>query len=87
VADETDWRLSNGGDYLKGVTLSRRSWRETRPQWDHDHCELCLAKFGDKRLPDALHDGFTTEDEYRWICETCFNDFRGFYDWRLRDSN
>jgi hypothetical protein len=85
-ADEPDWRLSNGGDHLKGLALARRVWRETRPQWDHDHCELCMAKIADARIPEALHEAYATKDEYRWICEVCFGDFREFYGWRLTDA-
>jgi len=87
VIKEGDWRWNNGGAYLNGLALVRRGWRETRPEWDHDHCEMCLTKFGDERIPDALNEGYTTEDEYRWICDTCFNDFRAFYNWRLLDGS
>src|SRR3954470_16024193 len=73
---DPDWRLTGQHQYLSGVTLVRHQWRESRPGWDHDHCEFCLAKFGDERLPDVLREGWTTPDEYRWICDTCFSDFR-----------
>ena len=78
-----DWRLAGQESYLTGATLIRQSWRETRPGWDHDHCEFCGATFGDDRTPDALHEGWTTEDEYRWICNTCFDDFRQRFSWRV----
>jgi hypothetical protein len=82
--DESDWRLSNGGEYLHGLTLYWRAWTETRPGWDHDHCEMCFAKFASvDEDAETLRHGYTTSDEYRWICEECFADFREHYDWRI----
>jgi hypothetical protein len=80
--DESEWPLCNGGEYLRGLTLVRRPWRESRPGWDHDHCDLCLTTFGDQRFPDALNEGYTTEDEYRWICPSCSETFRRHYGWQ-----
>lgn len=53
-----------------------RSWHETRPGWDHDHCEFCWAKFMDRDdVEDVLREGYTTADEYWWVCAVCANDF------------
>jgi hypothetical protein len=82
---DQDWRLADQDKYLSGVTLARRQWRESRPGWDHDHCEFCFAKFGDERLPDVLREGWTTPDEYRWICDICFGDFKAQFDWRIQE--
>jgi hypothetical protein len=80
--DKTDWRLSSGQEkYLTGITLTHRQWRESRPGWNHDHCEFCWAEFAAQDMPDVLHEGWTTPDEYRWICETCFRDFRDSFNW------
>lgn len=81
MTDEPDWRLTNQHEYLNGATLVRRVWRQTRPDWDHDHCEFCFAKlsaFGG----DDLTEGWTTP-EYRWICDTCFDDFRALFHWNV----
>jgi len=78
-----DWRLTGQERYLHGAVLHRRHWVAPRPDWDHDHCEFCWAKFGGEELPDALRVGYTTEDCYRWICERCFEDFRARFNWRL----
>jgi hypothetical protein len=75
----SDWRLQNQESYLTGSTLFRRHWRQSRPHWDHDHCEFCGAKFS--AASDDLQEGWTTEDEYRWICDTCFSDFRERFGW------
>jgi len=76
-----DWRLQGQEQYLRGVTLYRRIWTKTRPHWDHDHCEFCWAKFAAEDA-DQL-EGYTTADEYRWICEQCFKDFREQFEWTL----
>ena len=72
--------------YLSGVTLVRRRWSESRPGWDHDHCEFCGATFGDDRLQDALREGWTTPDEYHWVCDTCFSDFRDEFGWHIEEA-
>ena len=85
--NESDWRLDPGtAEAYRGLTLTHRKWRESRPGWDHDHCEFCWEKFGDERLPDALHEGWTTPDEYRWICDTCFADFKDRFGWQIQQD-
>ena len=87
MVDSTDWRLADPHEYLTGITLVRRVWRQSRPHWDHDHCEFCWADFGvHGDEPDVLREGWTTPDEYRWICDTCFNDFREQFGWQIRDE-
>jgi len=64
--------------------LHWRPYRQRSATWDHDHCEFCWADFAlPTLLPDALHAGYATEDEYRWICERCFNDFRHRFAWHV----
>ena len=75
-----DWRLQGQQAYLTGAVLVRRRWEQSRPHWDHEHCEFCGAKFGE--APDDIREGWTTEGEYRWICDGCFNDFRERFRWR-----
>lgn len=84
AAKTSDWRLQGQEFYLKGVTLTRRAWQETRPGWDHDHCEFCGTKFRDERIPDAVHVGWTTLDEYQWICDGCCRDFHEQFGWQLQ---
>jgi hypothetical protein len=31
--------------------------------------------------PDALHVGYATEDDYRWICDSCFAEFKDQFRW------
>ena len=80
---DADWRLQGQERYLAGATLFFRRYRAPRASQDHDHCEFCASKFSaDSRL-DALREGYTTGDEYRWICPQCYKDFRDRFKWRL----
>lgn len=80
----TDWRLTNQEEYLKRVALVWRPYSPASPDNDHDHCEFCFAKFiMDGGEPDALREGYATPDKSRWVCKTCFNDFRDFFEWHV----
>jgi hypothetical protein len=74
-----DWRLQGQEAYLTGARLSLRRWTARDARWDHDHCEFCWATFS----PAGLDRGYTTADEYRWICERCFSDFRAHFGWTV----
>jgi len=82
-----DWRLHGQQAYLTGVTLVRQKYRRYRnnPQWDHDHCEFCGAKFMVEDAAGAVHEGFSTEDDYRWVCTGCFDDFKTLFEWTVRE--
>ena len=83
IANESDWRLTFQERFLKGVTLAHRRYRRyaANPNWDHDHCAFCWAKFMIEDHPDVLHQGYATLDDYHWICETCFEDFKEKFGW------
>ena len=85
VVEENDWRLQGQENYLQGVSLSLRPYGQYKenPSWDHDHCEFCQAKFMVEGKSGSLAEGYTTEDEYHWICPDCFADFRERFAWRL----
>ena len=74
--------------YLQGATLVHCRYRKyaKNPTWDHDHCEFCWAKFMTEDLPDVLHQGYATQDYYRWVCEQCFADFRDRFGWQVIDK-
>lgn len=78
-----DWRITDQDEYLQGLALRFRRWRTPKPGWDQDHCEFCFAKFTDLDQPDALREGYCTQDGYRWICPTCFQDSRGRFAWTV----
>ena len=88
MADESDWRLTTQENFLKGVTLVHRSYCRYPPDTtsDHDHCELCWAKFMVEDYPDVLHQGCATTDDYHWICEKCFDDFKDLFGWTVIDD-
>ncbi len=82
---DSDWRLQGQEVYLAGVELVWRKYGQypKNPDWDHDHCEFCWAKFMVEDLPDVLHEGYCIVDQYRWICKGCFDDFRERFRWRV----
>ena len=83
--DSTDWRLQGQEEYLKGVELRWQIYGRypKGPDWDHDHCEFCWAKFMVEDYPEVLPEGYTTLDEYRWICSGCCEDFKEMFEWRV----
>jgi hypothetical protein len=81
---QEDWRLTNQERYLQGVALYRRRYVKPRPEWDHDHCSFCWAKFMEEDRPGVLHEGYVTENNYHWICEKCFNDFAERFKWIVK---
>ena len=86
--DIGDWRLRGQERYLKGVALTHRKYERyaANPGWDHDHCEFCGTKFMVEDVPDVLHEGYCTADQYRWICVGCFKDFREHFEWRVEET-
>jgi len=82
-SDNSDWRLMGQEGYLKGKKLTLMNWTQTRDDWDHDHCDFCGIKFMDKVIEgeDVLTRGYTDEDEYTWVCEKCYEDFRERFNW------
>ena len=88
MAETSDWRLRGQEKYLAGASLAHRSYRPyaANRNWDHDHCAFCWAKFMVQDRPDVLHEGYTTQDDYFWICERCFQDFREQFRWTVVDD-
>jgi hypothetical protein len=84
--DTSDWRLQGQEKYLKDKTLHFKKYSARTTKTDHDHCEFCSAKFSDN-ITDDLKQGFSTLDDYRWICENCFNDFKERFNLKLSDNN
>jgi hypothetical protein len=75
-----DWRRIGQERILLGKSFRRATYRPQEPGNDHDHCEFCGDKFmtGPDAPADALGFGYVTEalDQARWVCDTCFHDFR-----------
>ena len=68
-----DWRRQGQERFLRGKRLALRAYRAYRAGWEHDHCEFCGAKFSESGAD--LSEGYVTDDNYHWICATCFVDF------------
>ena len=45
---------------LKGLTFRLRRYEAPNPEWDHDHCYGCWAKFAEVDASDILHVGYFT---------------------------
>jgi hypothetical protein len=68
-----------------GAKLLYKRYVDRKSQADHDHCEFCGTKFSDI-VPYALKAGYTTIDEYRWICQQCFDDFKEMFVFTIADN-
>jgi hypothetical protein len=81
-----DWRLQGQEKFLNDVVLQRKKYQRFREGWDHDHCEFCGAKFS-LEIPDSHEVGFATLDNYHWICDSCFHDFKDLFRWKVQSSS
>lgn len=77
---QNDWRITNQINYLFRAKLKKVQFTKTSHS-DHEHCEFCWDKFGAEE--GMLHSGYCTLDEYRWICEQCFQDFKDQFEWQV----
>lgn len=77
---QDDWRLNNQMDYLYRSALKRATFQPNEKN-DHEHCEFCWEKFG--LGADRLKPAYCTLDEYRWICDECFEDFHELFEWTV----
>lgn len=92
MIEKDDWRLRNQTDWLAGVALQYGRFEQTTEDYDHAHCEFCWVKFADpeyrairgyETCDDVLTEGYHTPDGFRWICKSCFDDFRGLFGWKV----
>jgi hypothetical protein len=82
MVEKDDWRLMNQETFLKGVSLTLKSYSMYREGWDHDHCEFCGTKLMEEGHPDSIHEGYATDDNYHWVCPQCFEDFEKMFEWK-----
>jgi hypothetical protein len=85
-----DWRLLGQDCYLQGRHLTLRTWWPYRDGWDHDHCEFCQRPISVPPAaddPDAVVRGYVTDDDYHWVCEQCFADFREMFGWSVTEQS
>lgn len=72
-----DWRLTGQEDYLLFAKLKEiipSDYLKTldNPEYFHEHCEFCMTKPEDNKEQKF----YCTLDNYCWICEECYNDFK-----------
>ncbi len=81
-----DWRIEVAST-LKNARLQRLTYRAWSPEWDHDHCSACMAKFAEFDGPDLQREGYATCSdfakgaEYEWVCVTCFDELKDAMGW------
>jgi hypothetical protein len=74
---------------LRGLTLWWSAWVRPSAQWDHDHCAVCWTRIADERIPDSIHEGYTTGPDYskgaryEWVCDRCFKDLKDEMNWTV----
>ncbi len=78
-----DWRLTGQEEYLSNVELKKVNLEELKSKNDlwHEHCEFCMETISNK----SEHEVYTTNDEYRWICKNCYNDFNKKFGWKIKN--
>lgn len=83
--NQHDWRLQGQERYLFGVTIHLQKYLDRKTLTDHDHCEFCGNKFSDT-IEGALTEGYTTLNDYWWICTDCYADFKADFKWIIRQA-
>ena len=83
MIERNDWRLHGQENYLKGAKLVWKRYTRYSADWDHDHCQFCMAKFMDIDTPEVLREGYATLDNYSWICKRCYEDFKQMFAWQV----
>ena len=88
---EGDWRLEHlrTQPFLRGACFQRTLYKTNHPDWDHDHCAGCWAKFAENASEPELieQEGYATTSNYEkgagydWVCVTCFALFKDEMGW------
>ena len=82
INQEQDWRLQGQENYLFAKKLVFKTYSDKSLKSDHDHCEFCGDKFSEL-IPERLKSGYTTENNYHWICSECFTEFKDKFQWTI----
>ncbi|HTR54753.1 MAG TPA: hypothetical protein VMJ10_28880 [Kofleriaceae bacterium] len=80
-AKDDDWRLRGQEKYLHGASWTWKTYRRYRDNWEHDHCSFCWAKLTEPGTDGEAHEGYSTKNDYYWVCATCFDDFKERFAW------
>ncbi|HBD06038.1 MAG TPA: hypothetical protein DCY93_01330 [Firmicutes bacterium] len=78
-----DWRLMGQEKVLSNVELKKmdKKYIQSKSVLWHEHCMFCTDKITNEYGKDA----YATLDEYYWICEECFNDFKEKFKWTVKE--
>ena len=76
--EQNDWRIMNQVAYLYHKKLKQIPYIPYNKHWTHDHCSFCR-----EIIDTSTKDAYCTLDEYHWICQNCFEDFREMFQWEL----
>lgn len=81
-----DWRIMNQEKYLSGKHLRFRNFVKAS-DWEHEHCCFCTKKIMEdcQDIDDCTTSGYSTLDNYYWICADCYADFKEKFKWILVD--
>jgi hypothetical protein len=82
LGEDVSWRfwwMHHNLDVLPNIgphelTFERKTWTRPEPEWDHDHCAGCFARFTDLEIPDSHQIGWATrwgERIEEWLCDDC----------------
>ncbi|HLX31797.1 MAG TPA: hypothetical protein VKR79_03395 [Gaiellaceae bacterium] len=91
---EGDWRLMGQERFLQDAVFRHKAYRAWREGWAHDHCAFCQRRLVEDVAtsddPDARSAGYAAvgrgpngEDDYHWVCDDCFPDFRDQFNWSV----
>jgi hypothetical protein len=88
VASDDDWRLRGQEDWLADRPPRWPRWWPVSDGWDHDHCAFCWAEISTLQgaHADAEEAYVTADDDYTWVCASCFADFLGRFRWTVTET-
>ena len=86
MVEEDDWRLFDIAGLhqcFDGIHIKWKAYELGFPGYDHDHCEFCWQKIAAFDYPESQREGYATNDNLRWICKNCFDDFSTIFTWNV----
>jgi hypothetical protein len=88
MPEKNDWRegMRGSNPWLKGVKLHWMTYKKPSDTGDHDHCSFCWVRFieADDVIDSddfITHEGYTTLDDYHWVCNDCLGYFKDEFEW------
>lgn len=82
MIEPDDWRLQGGqANYLLGRAVRLARWSSDDEGWDHDNCAFCRTPISGRSETSEAY--VTADDNYLWICRSCFDDFKETFHWTV----